>query len=176
MSLALADPTTSRTPTSAIVVRRVDDVHVVGSWGSTLILIWRGSPTAAAFIEINGIAAEFLASSAIPVSCLFIVERSSAPPGDEARKELAQFSREFVSRMSLCTVVAEGGGFRAALVRAVGVTLTTIMPHKSKFKFVNDMDEAVRLLERHLKPGTGGAKALLDAAEELRAKISHPAR
>jgi hypothetical protein len=51
-------------------------------------------------------------------------------------------------------VVAEGGGFRAALVRAVGVTLTTLLPHSSKFKFENDLDTTIRLLEPHLMPGT----------------------
>jgi hypothetical protein len=57
----------------------------------------------------------------------------------ETRKTLAAFSRDGVSRMSTSVVVAEGGGFRSALVRAVGVTLTTILPHSSKFRFVNDL-------------------------------------
>ena len=154
-----------------VVVRAVDDVHVVGIWGTTLIQIWRGAPTNALTTEANRIAHEFVASSPIPASNLFIVEAKSPPPDDETRKTLAAFSRDIVSRMSISVVVAEGGGFRSALVRGVGVALTMILPHSSKFKFVNDLSGAVSLIEPHLKPGIGGARALINAANELRGKI-----
>lgn len=153
------------------VVRVVDDAHVVGVWGTTLIQIWRGAPTPALTMEANRIANALIASSSAPVSSLFVVEAASPPPDDETRKALAAFSRDIVSRMSISVVVAEGGGFRAALVRGVGIALTMILPHSSKFKFVNDMSSGVRMVEPHLKPGSGGAKALLDAAEGMRAKI-----
>jgi hypothetical protein len=153
------------------LVRVVDEVHVVGVWGPTLIQIWRGAPTKALTTEANRIAEGLIASSSVPVSSLFIVEPASPPPDDETRKALAAFSRDIVSRMSVSVVVAEGGGFRGALVRGVGAALTMILPHASKFKFVNDVSSAVRLIEPHLVPGSGGAKGLLDAADELRAKI-----
>src|SRR4051812_29303563 len=153
------------------VVRVVDDIHVVGVWGATLIQIWRGAPTKALTLEANGIAEALIASSSVSVSSLFIVEARSPPPDDETRKALAAFSRDIVSRMSISVVVAEGGGFRSALVRGVGVALTMILPHSSKFKFVNDVSSGVQLIEPHLKPGSGGAKGLLDAAQGLRAKI-----
>jgi len=153
------------------LVRVVDNVHVVGVWETTLILIWRGAPTSPLFTEVNRIARGLVTASVHPISCLFIVERGSPTPDDEARKALAAFSRDIVSRMSISVVVAEGGGFRSALVRAVGVTLTTIMPHSSKFRFVNDVSDAVRVIEPHLARGSGGTRALLDAVEELRGKI-----
>ncbi|HET7544452.1 MAG TPA: hypothetical protein VFK05_31490 [Polyangiaceae bacterium] len=152
-------------------VRAVDNVHVVGVWETTLIQIWRGAPTKALTANANRIADGLIAESATPASSLFIVESGSPPPDDETRKTLAAFSRDIVSRMSISVVVAEGGGFRSALVRGVGVALTMILPHSSKFKFVNDVSSGVRLLEPHLKPGTGGAKGLLEAVDELRAKI-----
>ena len=157
-----------------VVVRSIDEVHAVGVWGTTLIQIWRGAPTGTTSSEVNRIASGLVASSFHPVSSLFIVERGSPSPDDETRKNFATYSRDIVSRMAISVVVAEGGGFRGALVRAVGVTLTTILPHSSKFKFVNDVSTAVRLIEPHLKPGTGGADGLAEAAEELRAKISGP--
>jgi len=147
-----------------------DDVHVVGSWGTTLIQIWRGAPTGKLSAAVNRAARDFVQSTASPVSSLFIVERRSPPPDDAARKNLAAFSRDLVSHMSIAVVVAEGGGFRGALVRAVGVTLTTILPHSSKFKFVNDLDTAVRLIEPHLKQGAKG-EDLAAAAERLRSEI-----
>jgi hypothetical protein len=156
------------------LVRVVDDVHVVGVWGTTLIQIWRGAPTATLSAEVNRIARGLVASSVHPIASLFIVERGSPTPDDETRKNFAAFSRDIVSRMSISVVVAEGSGFRSALVRAVGVTLTTILPHSSKFRFVNDLTSAVRLIEPHLKAGGGTAPGLTAAAEELRAKIGAP--
>lgn len=171
----MSSPVLSRNISSpAVLVRAADDVHAVGVWGSTLIQVWRGAPTRIRTAEVNRIASAMVASSRSPVSSLFLVERGSPAPDEESRKDLAAFSRDLVSRMSISVVVAEGSGFRSALVRAVGVTLTTILPHSSKFRFVNDLDSAARLLEPHLEPRTGGAQALIDAAEEFRAKIGAP--
>jgi hypothetical protein len=154
-----------------IDVRVADDTHVVAIWGTTLIQIWRGTATGEASAEVNRIGRELVAHATTPATSLFIVERGSPPPGDETRKNFAAFSRDIVSRMALGVVVAEGGGFRGALVRAVGVTLTTLMPHSSKFKFVNDLDTALGLLEPHLARGIGGRERLLSVTEELRKKI-----
>jgi hypothetical protein len=155
-------------------IRAVDESHIVAIWGRTLIQIWRGAPTGEASGEVNRIGREVVAAATFPATSLFIVERGSPPPGEETRRNFATFSRDIVSRMSLSVVVAEGGGFRGALVRAVGVTLTTVMPHRSKFEFVNDLSTAVRLLTPHLPPGIGGAEKLVAATEELRTKIGMP--
>jgi len=157
-----------------IDIRAVDDAHIVGIWGRTLIQIWRGAPTGEASGEVNRIGREIVGSATFPATSLFIVERGSSPPGEETRRNFATFSRDIVSRMALSVVVAEGGGFRGALVRAVGVTLTTVMPHRSKFEFVNDLGVAVRLLAPHLPPGIGGAEKLMGITDELRSKIGMP--
>jgi hypothetical protein len=137
----------------APLIRVADADHIVGVWGTTLIQIWRGSATSILTAEANRIASALVTSSRHPVSSLYIVERRSPTPDDEARKNLAAFSRDIVSRMSISVVLAEGGGFRSALVRSVGVTLTMILPHSSKFRFVNDVNDAVQLIEPHLRTG-----------------------
>jgi len=152
-------------------VKHVDEAHVVGLYGATLIQIWRGTVSGAASARINRIARALVESNSGPVSCLYVVERSSPPPGDEARKALAAFSRDLVSRMRIAVVVAEGGGFRGSLVRAVGVTLTTLLPHSSKFSFVSDVPVGAKLIEPHMIAGIGGASSLTQAAEQLRQKI-----
>jgi hypothetical protein len=120
---------------------------------------------------MNRVALELVAASSIPATSLLLVEARSPLPDDEARRDLATFSRDVVSRMSLAVVVSEGGGFRGALVRAVGVTLTTIVPHRSHFKFTNDVESAAQLLARHLQPASVGAADLVRAVEEARLKI-----
>ncbi|MET0794024.1 MAG: hypothetical protein ABW061_21060 [Polyangiaceae bacterium] len=149
----------------------VDEAHIVGLYGSTLIQIWRGVVSAEASAQMNRIARGRVDSQSGAVSSLFVVERSSPPPGDEARQNFAVFSRDLVSRMRIAVVVAEGGGFRGSLVRAVGVTLTTLLPHSSKFNFVNDVVTAAKLIESHMAPGMGGAASLIAATEQLRQKI-----
>lgn len=154
-----------------LAVRVVDEAHAVGIWGRTLIQIWRGPPTGKASAKVNDIGRVLVASGSVPATCLFIVERGSPPPNEETRKNFATFSRDIGSKMAIAVVVSEGGGFRAALVRAVGVALTTLVPHSSNFKFVNDLAAAFRLLAPHLAPGTGGVEGLAKATEELRSKM-----
>jgi hypothetical protein len=152
-------------------IRVVDDAHVVATWGRTFIQIWRGPPTGKTSAQVNRIAAEFLTANSFPATSLFIVEQRSPSPDDETRRNFAAFSRDVVAGMKLAVIVSEGGGFRGALVRAVGVALTTILPHRSNFKFVNDVETAAQLLGPHLVPGSGGPPALMRIAEEVRAKI-----
>jgi len=161
-------------PSISPTVMRADAVHVVGVCGATLIQIWRGAPNYMLSAEVNEVARAMVASSTHPVSSLFVVERGSPPPDEATRRNFASFSRDLVSQMSVSVVVAEGGGFRGALVRAVGVTLTTILPHSSKFRFVNDVDSAAELIAPYLLPAVGGAPGLLDATSKLRAMIGAP--
>jgi hypothetical protein len=154
-------------------IRVADDAHVVATWGRTFIQIWRGPPTGKTSAKVNELATQFLAASAGPATSLFIVEAKSPSPDDETRKNFATFSRDIVSQMSLAVIVSEGGGFRGALVRAVGVALTTILPHRSNFKFVNDVDVAAQLLGPHLVPGSGGPAALARVTEEVRSHIGN---
>jgi hypothetical protein len=155
-------------------VRALDDAHVVGTWARTFIQIWRGVPTAKATADVNRFASAFVAADTFRATSLFIVEPRSPAPDDEPRKNFAAFSRDIVGQMSLAVIVSEGGGFRGALVRAVGVTLTTMVPHRSHFKFVNDVETAAQLLKPYLLPGSGGAEALLRVVEDLRGKIGTP--
>ena len=148
-----------------------DDDHVVATWGRTFIQIWRGPPTGKTSAKINQLATQFVAGEPFPATSLFIVEAQSPSPDDETRRNFATFSRDIVSWMKLALIVSEGGGFRGALVRAVGVALTTILPHRSNFKFVNEVETAAQLLGPHLMPGSGGPPALLRIVEEVRAHI-----
>lgn len=149
-----------------------DDAHVVATWGRTFIQIWRGSPTASRSGRVNELASAFVSASPVPGTSLWIVEAKSPSPDDATRKNLAAFSRDLVGHMKLAVIVAEGGGFRGALVRAVGAALTTILPHRSRFKFVDDVTTAAELLGPHLVAGSGGPEELVRVAADARSKIA----
>jgi hypothetical protein len=154
-----------------ITIRALDSSHGVATWESTLIQVWRGRGSPEAIAGVNLIARSFVTEARQPITSLYVVEPSSPPPGDLARQELAAFSREIVPKMALAVIVAEGGGFRAALVRGVGITLTAFMPHRLPFKFVGDVDEALTLLRPHLPLRAGGVEGLRGALAELRNAI-----
>ncbi len=149
----------------------MDDDHVVATWGRTFIQIWRGAATDETTKRVNELAATFIAASAAPATSILVVESKSPSPNDACRKNFAAFSRDLTSRMKMSIVVAEGVGFRGALVRAVGAALSTILPHRSGFKFVDDVSGAADLIAPFLEPNSGGPAALVRAAKEARAKI-----
>ncbi|MGD0679912.1 MAG: hypothetical protein ABSC94_31400 [Polyangiaceae bacterium] len=152
-----------------VSIKVVDADHAVGVWGETLIQVWRGKACAQAFTAMNAVARILTAKAPGRATCLFIVEASSPPPDDAARRVLATFSREIVAKMAVAVVVAEGGGFRASIVRGVGIALTALMPHRVPFKFVNGVADAWQLLSPHL-PGTDLSE-MLDAARQVRGAI-----
>jgi hypothetical protein len=155
-----------------VLLQAVDADRCVGTWNRTVIQIWRKVVVPEAVVEMNWTAGRLLAQAGEPVTCLFVVEPSSPPPNDGARKELARFSRDIVPRMALAVIVAEGGGFRAALVRGVGVALTTLAPHSLPFKFVNTVDNAMALLKPHVSIAAGGVDGLRMALGEMRAAMT----
>ena len=76
-----------------------------------------------------------------------------------------------MARMTAAVIVAEGSGFRSALVRGVGVALTTLTPHRVPFKFCSDVDEAMIQLSPVVPTAFGGVAALKGAIEQLRAAM-----
>lgn len=77
--------------------------------------------------------------------------------------------------MAVAIIVAEGGGFRAALIRGVGTALTVLLPHRVPFKFVTSAEQAIDLVLPHLSAGSKGASGLRLAIDEVRAQVSQSA-
>jgi hypothetical protein len=152
----------------ARIVAQSPDI-CIAVWQQTVIHIWRGQPTVENVAKMVATCNELISSSRAPVTCLGIVERSSPPPEEPVRAALAKWSRDVVPRMIGAVIVAEGSGFRAALVRGVGLALTTLMPHRIPFKFVSSVDDAIDHLAPKLPVASGGASVLRSVVEHLRA-------
>src|SRR3954454_16101915 len=93
----------------------------IAIWQQTVIHIWRGQPTVESVAKMVGACNGLISSSRAPVTCLGIVERGSPPPEQPVREALAHWSRDVVPKMAGAVIVAEGSGFRSALVRGVGL-------------------------------------------------------
>jgi len=159
-------------PMTKLVVHVADHAHAVGEYGNTLIQVWRGAPTPEGSAEVNRWAEALTSRAPNQETCsLWVVEPSSSPPDAGTRANLARFGKEIAPRMAMAVVVAEGGGFRSALVRSVGVALTRLIPHTAAFRFTNDVAAAIALLRPHLADPVNGGEALQKAVFELRSKI-----
>ncbi len=151
-----------------LVFLTVDENHALATWDRVLIQLWRGPVTQFAASNLRVQTRKFQDQSQVPICSLAIVEPTSPAPADELRRDLSSFYRENAQKMVKQVVVAEGGGFRAALVRGVGIALSTLAPQMLPFKFVSSVGEAATVLEPHLSSRAGRAKGLLNAIDVMR--------
>lgn len=148
--------------------------YCFATWDRVFLHIWRLEVTREALDELRKLGDAFVAESREPISTLSIVEATSPPPSDKLRAALAAFYGDLAPRTKEHVVLAEGGGFRAALVRSVGVALSAIAPKSLPFRFVSDIDAAAAVVSPHLSSSAGGAPALKEAINELRASAPWP--
>jgi len=142
----------------------------IAHWHRTVFSVYRGACTVPHVARIIAACKSLLAKHDESVSYLGVIERGSPAPAEAVRRELATWSRDVITKMAVAVIVPEGGGFRSAMVRGVGVALTVLAPHKVPFKFAGSVVEGAQLLARFLPPSAGGADQLAAAVEEARAR------
>ena len=152
-------------------IRALDPQHCVATWDRVLLQIWRREVTQEAVLKLRAVGEQFSAEIREPLSMLSIIEPTSPPPSEKLRTSISEFYRELAPRMKEQIIVAEGSGFRVALVRSVGLALSAIAPRSLPFRFVGSVTEASRMIEPHLSPRSGGAEALQRAIHAARAQI-----
>lgn len=130
-----------------------DRAYCAARHDQTLIVVWRGETTVAAIQAITASCEELLAAADGPATYIAVLERTSPAPSEPVRRVLARWSREVVPGFACAVIVAEGGGFRAALVRGVGVALTALVPHRVPFVFAGSAREGVERLAPFLLDG-----------------------
>ena len=150
--------------------RTHDADHCVVTWDRVLIQVWRFATTREAIADLDAVTRAFLTEQRTgrKICSVAIVEHTSPPPGEYVRGDLSRFYREHTPSMHEAIIVPEGGGFRAAMVRGVGVALSTLAPRSLPFKFVDSIRSAANLIGPHLAPEAGGAMGLASVIEEAR--------
>ncbi len=154
------------------VVRAHDANHVVATWERVLIQIWRGEATSHAVEGMAVLTRAWVQElGQQPCGCLSVIESSSPAPNERVRPLLTAYYREFAPRMAHQLFVAEGSGFRAALVRGVGLGVSALAPSLLPFKFASSVAEAALILAPTLSPASGGAAGLEGAVARARASL-----
>jgi hypothetical protein len=153
-------------------LRALDKDHCIATWDLVLLQIWRLGTSFAAVKNLSEIARSFIEErKGARISSLAIIESTATPPADAVRGALSKFYRELGPEMRAAIVVAEGGGFRAAFVRGVGITLSRLAPRSLPFQFVGSVSEATQLLGPNLSPLAGGAESLQRVIQGVRAQV-----
>ncbi len=153
------------------LIRHATPNYCIATWDRVLLQLWRREVTPDAIENLASIGRTFVATSPGSTCSLAVIESTSPPPSDKLRSALSAFYREMAPHMREQIIVAEGSGFRAALVRSVGLALSAIAPSSLPFKFVGGIDEAAALIRPHLSSGAGGVNGLNLALKDLRAKL-----
>jgi hypothetical protein len=147
-----------------------DRDYFVATWQQTVFAVFRGVPTVEHVTSITAACKKLLASGTGDATYLGVIERTSPAPTEPVRRELAHWSQDVVSRMAVAVIVPEGGGFRNALVRGVGIALTVLIRHAVPFRFSPNVEEAAHLLARFIPASAGGVAQLALAVEEARTR------
>lgn len=157
-------------------IRSIDRNHCVATWDRVLIQVWRGEATLEAAQELLQLGRAFLLENRDQGCCsLSIVESRSPPPTEKVRPILSACYRELAPGMRHQIFVAEGSGFRSALVRGVGLTVSTFAPSLLPFKFAASVDEAAATIAPQLTPKAGGAEGLKAVVASLRVHLDERA-
>jgi hypothetical protein len=151
-------------------VRSINATHVIATWDRVLIQLWRGEVTLGDAEKLLVLGREFIATSrgAHPLNILTIIESRSPAPSQRVRTTLSACFAEFGKTTQQQFFVSEGSGFRAALIRGVGLTVSTLAPSLLPFKFATSLDEVAVAIGPHISAAAGGAEGLKRAVAELR--------
>jgi hypothetical protein len=150
-------------------VKSIDDAHAVAVWDRLLLQLWRGETTLDSAERLLNLGRKFVAERpGEPLCFLTIIESRSPPPNDAVRAKLAACFRELAPSMRHQIFVGEGSSFRVALIRGVGLAVSTLAPSLLPFKFASGLDEAAQAIAPNLTDAAGGTAGLKAAVTTLR--------
>jgi hypothetical protein len=159
-----------------LIIRVSDQAHCFATWDRVLINMWLGEMTLPAAHELLGVARQFIADNAgQALSCLSIVGSHSPPPTDKVRVELSRAYSELAAAAVQQVWVAEGSQSRAALVRAVALSVSTAAASLLRFEFAVSVYEAAEMIAPLLSNGSGRAPVLGSIVDQVRSHMGEVA-
>lgn len=159
---------------NALSVVAVDENYAAAVWRNMLLVIWRQETQAAAVVSAANSLQNLMKDYPKGVGIMQVVEERAPPPDAQARAELAKMLSTGVTSVKCSSVVHEGSGFRAAMVRGVVTAISLFTkppyPHQVKERIAEAANwHAVLLKEPN--PETY-ANELTAAVEQLRQKFA----
>lgn len=156
---------------SKVEILSEDADYCLAMWHDTVICVWSGKTSLECLARQDAACLQVIKRTRHG-TYLGVIGVSSPAPDDACRAALARWSRDLCTKLAKVVIVAEGGWFRAALVRGVGTALTTLLPHRIPITFATDVMEGSQRLGPALPLQSGGAEALLEVVKMLRKRLN----
>jgi hypothetical protein len=152
---------------------KVTNGWAIGEYERCLAIVWRDQPSIETFRERNDHLVELAKTNPGRCALVEIIETTSKPPGDDARKAAMEVFRKLGGDLSGIGFVVEGTEMRTALLRAIltGMLFFLKQPQPTKvFKRAPEMAAWVRTRVQNDDPGFD--QRLLAVLEHLRSLIN----
>lgn len=120
-----------------------DEAFAVASVGRVLLVLWRGSPTAARLQLLSGVTERMIAAHPQGFFELQIIERTSPPPDSAVRQASAAMLRRMGGTARGIAFVIEGDTMRTTIVRTILRTLAAVSSDAVPQRFYAELPGAL---------------------------------
>jgi hypothetical protein len=113
-------------------ILHTEDGLVVAEIGLLCTAVWRKDSTFARVRKQRSALAEVVASAPGKAGFFCVIEETSAPPNEAARKASTKMVEDHGRNLRAVACVIEGSGFRSSIVRSVASGIVMLARSKSK--------------------------------------------
>src|SRR5262245_9846629 len=150
--------------------------HAIGRQGNVVICVHCKEPSAPIVQRAYAAANDLYVTQPSGIGLMVVLEAGTAAPDEGAREVITRWKRDQNAGVRAAVLVYEGSGFRAALFRAVILTLTRIGRPKHRDQVCASVTDGADWLTGALTAchaARCSAGELVAAVEQVRARL-HP--
>ena len=149
--------------------------HAIARHANVVICIHRREPTAPIVERAYATANQLYVMQPAGIGLLVVLEAGAGTPDEGAREVITRWKRDQNAGMRAAVLVYEGSGFRAALFRAMILTLTRLGRPKYRDQVCSNVTEGAAWLLGELmalRAHCCSADELVTAVEQVRAQLT----
>jgi len=149
--------------------------HAIARHGNVVICIHRSEPSAPIVERAFAAANQLYMTQPSGIGLLVVLEAGAGTPDEKAREVITRWKRDQKAGLRAAVLVFEGSGFRAALFRAVILTLTRLGRPKYKDQVCSNVPEGAAWLTAELMACRAPAcppNDLIAVVEQVRAQLN----
>jgi hypothetical protein len=153
-------------------VIEISSVCAIGAINGCIANVWAGQPTIESYGVRNRALLEIARQHPGHAALIEIIEESSRPPDDAARKVAMQVFPELGTDLGAIGFVMEGGSWRIALARAVIRSMSLLIPSIQPTKIFKHPTAMLAWVAQQLKDTPEDfTSSTLEAFEYLRQRL-----